>query len=429
MKPRIRARRIDRAVVSIGIAISTGIIITNALAQQADPAVERQAQDMLESAVKLMQAKQFPPACRTLELVLQKLPQATGARLELARCHRGEGRLASAWRQYVQVENLARIAGQKARAEEASKNATELARIVGKLQLDVPTDVTAIVGFSLTLDGQVQEQSSWGMPIPVDAMEHEIIATAPGHTPWTKRVFVHDNVKGDSNSPPVVVKIGNPTLPQTSLRIEVPLSITRLPNVTITLDGTHVDLSEWSDGSLIEAGSHEIAVSAPGYETWSTQIVVPNGEGAVIVVPTLVKRASTESSQQPRIPKEQPLRDSMRFDKRTPGLIGVVLGGMSIGVGAIFGGVAISRNRQSDQGHCDANDFCDDTGYALRSEALRFAHVSTSTIVVGSALVAVGATLIAIDMSEGKKKVMDTKDRKTTQVWLSPTSAGIRYAW
>jgi hypothetical protein len=411
MKIRPCGERIMRSCVAIGFATSVGIFTPVGFAQPSDPTVEREAQALLESAVELMQTNQFSPACRKLEVVLQKLPQATGARLELARCYRGEGRLASAWRQYVQVENLARIRDQKERVAEASKNATELARIVGKLQLDVPTDVASIAGLTITLDGQLQEPSSWGIPMAVDAMDH---------------------VKGEVNKAPVVVKVGNPSLPRTSLRIEVPLEIARIPKVTIKLDGIGVDLSEWAEGALIEAGSHDIGVSAPDYEPWAKQLQVQDGESAVITIPML-KRRSFPPQSEPMPPVDITPRKSPGFDKRAAGIVGIAMGGLSIGVGAILGGVAISRNRESDEGHCDADDFCDTTGYGLRSSALTLANASTATFIVGGVLVASGAILIAVSSpqqsSTGDRKAAVQSNHSTTKVWLGPTSVGIGYAW
>ena len=427
MKFRPFRQRFIRGCVAIGIAIPFNLIPTLGFTQQPDSTVEREAQVLLDSAVELMQANQFPPACRKLELVLQKLPQATGARLELARCYRGEGRMASAWRQYVQVENLARIAGQKARIAEATKNATELARIVGKLQLDVPKDVASIVGITITLDGQVQEPSSWGIPMPLDAMEHEIVATAPGLEPWTKRVRINDNAKGDVHAAPVVVKIGNPALPRTSLRIEVPLEIARIPKVGIKLDGVGVDLSEWADGSLIEAGSHELSVSAPGYEPWTNQIQLRNGEAAIITVPMLEKRPLPPPPKVLDVDTTPP--KSTGFDKRAAGIVGLSAGGLSIGLGALLGGIALSRNFASDDGHCDANDFCDSTGYGLRSSAVKLADASTAAFIVGGVLVATGAVLIAVSSPTVGHKTPARTNHSAVKVWLGPTSIGARYAW
>jgi hypothetical protein len=429
MKVRPFRQRIMQGCIALGMAIPFCLMPISSFAQQADSTVEREAQALLESAVELMQAKQFAPACRKLEMVLQKLPQATGARLELARCHRGEGRMASAWRQYVQVENLARMAGQKDRIAEATKNATELARIVGKLQLDVPPEVASIAGLTITLDGQVQEPSSWGIPVPLDAMEHEIVATAPGLETWTKRVRINDNVKGDADSAPVVVKIGNPAVPRTSLRIEVPLEVVRIPKVSIKLDGVGVDLSEWSDGSLIKPGSHELNVSAPGYEPWTNPILVQNGEQAVITIPKLEK---TPSPSRPTDVATTP-RKSNGFDGRVAGIVGIVTGGLTIGAGAILGGIAISRDRASDDGHCDANDFCFPKGVELRNSALKFADASTATFIVGGVLAAAGVIVIAASPSTQSanvdRKTGARRDHSALKVWLGPTSIGARYGW
>lgn len=432
MKTKISKQRIKRYAWGAGTSAALCFAPSTSFSQQSDSSVEQEAQKLLESAVELMQAKQFAPACRKIELVLQKIPQATGARLELARCYRGEGRMASAWRQYVQVENLARIAGQKARIAEAGKNATELSRIVGKLQIDVSAEVATIPGITISVDGVTQERSSWGMPVPADAMEHEIIATAPGREPWVKRVIVNDNPKSDPESKPVIVSVGIPPIPGTNLRLDVPVEAARIPNVAIQLDGVRVDLSEWADGAPIESGSHEIVVSAPGYETWGKKFVIENGQKVTVAVPRLAKPSPFAPPKQAKSISKSTERSS-GSKGRTVGIVGMAAGGLVIGAGAVLGAMALSRNHESDDGHCDANDFCDDTGYALRSEALTFANASTATLIAGGALAATGVVLFIASppstSTVAAQKTSGRTDSSSVSVWFGPTNLGFKYSW
>lgn len=413
--------------LAIGTAASFSLTTNVCFAQQSDPFVEREAQTLLESAAKLMAAKEFPAACRKLESILQKLPQATGARLELAYCYRGEGRMASSWRQFIQVENNARVAGHTARVAEARRNVAELAPIMAKLQLNVPPEVSAIADVTITLDGQEQLPASWGTPIPVDAMEHSITATARGYEPWSTRIHVTNNSRTDGTAAPIVVNVGSPSLPGTSLQLDVALEITKIPGLTIKLDGASVYLSEWADGGFIGAGSHELHVAAPEYEPWTKQIVVRQGERVLLAVPRLQKK------QQPPTPQIQVLKSTVApqqpavSDGRVAGIFGAVLGGASLGAGAILGGMAISRIRESGNGHCDANNSCDAKGNALRAEADTLSRASTATFIAGGILVATGIVLIAI--SSKPSVTMGNPATAATKVWIGPTSIGLESSW
>jgi hypothetical protein len=74
----------------------------------------------------------------------------------------------------------------------------------------------------------------------------------------------------------------------------------------------------------------------------------------------------------------------------------MVVGGVgiaAIGAGAGFGLVAMSKANESDDGHCNRLDVCDDDGQALRAKALTMSHVSTALFIGGGVLAAGGAVL------------------------------------
>lgn len=427
----LNPNQLTRSLLRIGFLLSSIVATTGVSAQPSDPAIEREAQALLESAVELMQAKQFPQACRKLETVLQKLPKATGARLELAHCYKGEGRLASSLREYVHVESEARLAGQKSRVAEASKNATTLAQIVGKLQIDVPQDVATIVGLNITLNGETVAPTSWGMAIPVDAMEYEIKVAAPGRTSWIRRIVVRDAIKPGTNASPSVITAGMPSLPGTELRIEIPTHIAKISQVNVKLDGVTADLSEWVMGAPIEIGSHEIAVSAPNYVTWTKQFVIHDGESVKISVDHLSKRTDSPTTPRPSESGTATHNPRVTSGRKIAGVTSLAAGGLTIVAGTIVGSLAISRNQASNDQHCDANDFCDPTGYSLRDSALTLANASTAMFVVGSVLSASGIILIATAPSNRTVPGNPTKAYGTpqTQIWVGLGHLAIRSTW
>jgi hypothetical protein len=62
-------------------------------------------------------------------------------------------------------------------------------------------------------------------------------------------------------------------------------------------------------------------------------------------------------------------------------------------VGAVFGVKAITSKNASNDGHCDAADYCDAAGRSLRAEAIGAGNVSTAMLFAGGAAVASGLAL------------------------------------
>jgi hypothetical protein len=68
-------------------------------------------------------------------------------------------------------------------------------------------------------------------------------------------------------------------------------------------------------------------------------------------------------------------------------------GVVALGVGAVFGVKALTGKNASNDGPCDAADYCDATGRGLRAEAIRAGNVATATLFAGGAAVASGLSL------------------------------------
>lgn len=125
----------------------------------------------------------------------QRLDPAGGTLLRLAMCHEAQGKLASAWLEFLEVERISREgagAGETAKLQERVRIAREhLASIeprVPKLVLSVPAEAR-VEGLRLTANGLPREAGTWGLPLPVDPGDVAIVATAPSRQ--TFRTTVH----------------------------------------------------------------------------------------------------------------------------------------------------------------------------------------------------------------------------------------------
>ncbi|MBK9264807.1 MAG: hypothetical protein IPM54_34120 [Polyangiaceae bacterium] len=161
-------------------------------AQQADSQAIAAAQSLVDEASELMDANKFADACPKLEQAAKLVPTGVGAKLALAECYEGLGRLASAQGQYLQAEALARAA-KDPRVKEAASKATKLKAKLATMTLKIPEALRNLEGVTLTWDELSIDQAIWGTPIPVDVGKHAIEVKAPGWRSWKEDVTIDAN--------------------------------------------------------------------------------------------------------------------------------------------------------------------------------------------------------------------------------------------
>lgn len=135
-----------------------------------------------------MADKKFAEACPKLAESL-RLDPAAGTQLNLAFCHEGEGRTATAWAEYNDALTQARRDGRPEREEFISG---KLRGLSGKLMLLAialapGADVPAL---EVSLDGAIVGAAALGVASPVDPGVHSLEAHAPGFAPWRIEVRV-----------------------------------------------------------------------------------------------------------------------------------------------------------------------------------------------------------------------------------------------
>lgn len=168
---------------SLSILILGGAVA--AQAQTSDP-----VQKLFEEAVTEMQEKKYESACAKFERVVKERPDGVGAKMALAECYEGWGRLASAVAVYTHAEQQALQKNQQDRANEAAKKAAALKSRLSMLIVEVPDSIRDLPKFSLKRDGEIVEQGKWNTPVPVDVGRHELEAEATGYAPWKEQVEI-----------------------------------------------------------------------------------------------------------------------------------------------------------------------------------------------------------------------------------------------
>ncbi len=74
-------------------------------------------------------------------------------------------------------------------------------------------------------------------------------------------------------------------------------------------------------------------------------------------------------------------------------------------VGAAFGVDAIVKRNDSNDGPCNAADFCDANGLRLRADAMRSGVVSTATLFAGAAAASSGIALFFTAPTPGRPQI------------------------
>ena len=193
-----------------------------------------------------------------------------------------------------------------------------------------------------------------------------------------------------------------PALP--TLTITVPAAADR-PDLEVRRDGALVGRAAWGAPIPVDPGPHPLDASAPGKAPWHGQAMV-GGAGAKvsIEVPPLADAATPPAPAPAAVapmPATAPAAAAAPADSTTPPssggtqrTIALITGGVGIagiGVGSVFGILAMSKNN-STSGHCNGS-VCDAPTIATLSDARTDATVSTVGFVAGGVLIAAGAVL------------------------------------
>jgi serine/threonine-protein kinase len=214
MRPRIHAAFFWVATLSTSVAF-------------ADPQADaRLAQALFDEGRALMAQKRWAEACPKLA-ESQRLDPGGGTLLNLALCHAGEGKTATA---LVELHDALAAAVRDGRADReklARESILSLESEVPKITVDVPSS-TRLDGLEVKLDDMNLAPAAWGVAAPVDPGAHVVRATVPGRQPWTAVVSVAAGERKSISVPPLATEapppdaVGGLVLPVPTAPAEAP---------------------------------------------------------------------------------------------------------------------------------------------------------------------------------------------------------------
>ena len=333
MKLTLAARTWTTLLAASAILLSTA----QGRTQDVDPAKLAKAEALHEEAIAALEAKDYATACPKLERVVRMVPEGIGARLSLAECYEGSGRIASALRTYIEVERAASAAAQRDRQKLARKKVADLEPRVGRLLIQVSEAARGLPDLRIRRGSTVIEPEAWGTPVPVDPGTYTIVAEATGK----QRLRKTAEIKADGKTITVVIK----------------------------------ELAEAPWDAPDEAAAAPVPVPVPEAPPAAPSVEAPQPPA-------------------PRPPVAPALSAPAWGTQHWAGVAVAGAGLATLGVGAFFGLRAMSKKSESEEGgRCHDGNLCDAAGFALREAAHDAGTVSTVLFIAGGVGLAGGAAL------------------------------------
>jgi hypothetical protein len=146
------------------------------------------ARSLFEQARALVAQEKYAEACPKFAESL-RLDPAAGTQLNLAVCHEGEGKTATAWAEYNDALTQARRDGRPEREQFVAERLRALSPRLSWLTIEVGASAD-VTGLEVTFDGGAVGRAALGIASPADPGPHTVTARAPGHEPWTSDVRV-----------------------------------------------------------------------------------------------------------------------------------------------------------------------------------------------------------------------------------------------
>jgi hypothetical protein len=316
-----------------------------AMSSHADPsAADRTlAAALFREAKSLIGKGDYVAACTKLE-ESERLDPGGGTLLNLALCHEKQGKLATAWGEFIEALGIARRDDRQARIDLAEEHIAKLEPLLSKMTIVVPPESDE-PSLEITRDGAVVGRAAWGMPFPVDPGGHQVQAVAANKVPFRSSVNV------DSSSPASTLTVRIPSLQR--------------------------DADVGAPGAAAAGVGLPSAGERPAPLLGPTAVGVAAGAGRPVSAPPGEPGPGPSSAQ------------------RTWGWGAIGLGGAGVIAGTALTVVALGK--KSDSHDRCPRDPCDAEAVSLSQDAGRFADFATVGFGVGFAALAAGVILLVTD--------------------------------
>lgn len=169
-------------------------------------------------------------------------------------------------------------------------------------------------------------------------------------------------------------------------RLTIVVAASSTEGLQVLRDGAVVGQAEWGTAIPVDPGTHLVEARAPSRTAFQQSVAVAGAGASVSVsVPELAVAAPGNDGSTPE-------PGTAGATQRTVGLVVGGLGVVGLGIGAVFGIVAMNKENTAQQSDCKG-DYCNQAGLQLGQDAHSAATASTIAFGVGAAAVAGGVAL------------------------------------
>jgi hypothetical protein len=167
-------------------------VIASALRSAPAFAADANAEELFQLGAAAMAKKDYIRACKAFE-DSQALEPQLGTLFNLALCHEESGKIASAWAEFIEVENLAskQRPPNTERIRICAEHADKLRPRLPKLKIVVLPSVR-VPQLEVRIDNRVVPESLWDSGAPADLGTHTIVASAPGRIPFSTKTRIEE---------------------------------------------------------------------------------------------------------------------------------------------------------------------------------------------------------------------------------------------
>ena len=199
-----------RGPLRLALVLASGLALSGAGGDaRADDQLTAEA--LFERGRKLMESNAtLAEACRTLGESL-KLMDRGDTTLNLAECHRRQGKTATAWAEFDRALAHGAKVGFSEAIQTAKRLRDALAAKLSKLTLTVPPATAALAGLTVEVDGNPWPRERWNTAFVVDPGPIWVRARARGYQPFDVQVVL--GADKDAKSVVVVLEVEPPRPP------------------------------------------------------------------------------------------------------------------------------------------------------------------------------------------------------------------------
>lgn len=174
-------RRAPIALVLLTITLS----VRGLHAEEADPPEWAEAAKLLDEGRALMSKRgSLDEACTVLKKSYT-LRKRGDTLLNLAECHRRQGKTATAWREFDEAIRYAKEADYSEAVRAAEHYRDQLSKTLSELVIEAPVEAERPKDLTVTLDGEPLPIQQWGQTLYVDPGPHQVAAKAPNYEPFS----------------------------------------------------------------------------------------------------------------------------------------------------------------------------------------------------------------------------------------------------